>query len=102
TTAVWKLWLCGLILRSKTTKARLTNCPAAKQRVDAPCYTNQFLTWFHTTKREFNLCGFVEATAIQFLQKLQRANSLSEDEAINQLRAILARQSKLRRLAAKP
>ncbi len=27
--AVCKLWFCGILLRSKTTKLRLTNCPAS-------------------------------------------------------------------------
>src|SRR5690606_17280159 len=30
TGAVCKWWLCGLFLRSKTAKTRLTNCPARK------------------------------------------------------------------------
>lgn len=45
--------------------------------------------------------GFDDKTEIHFLQRLQRTFLLSEDEAINQLRAILAKQLKLLRLATK-
>jgi hypothetical protein len=43
--AVFKLWICGILLRSKTTKPRLKNCPM--QRLVRLCFNNAIFKATH-------------------------------------------------------